>query len=427
MKGVKTLCFTALIALTSSILHTQVAPKTVSLSDTTGIREASWTGDQDKLAYVASTMSGGPDVLAKALYQRSLYKLDESSATVAACGAIPELGKSAANSQCALILASNKLLANDVSGWAKVMDANKSIAYPKFAQMLHVQTSDLHIPEYEAVADFKPYFDFPAVGVTRDTDDFSMPLDWRSFKGDDHVGVFTVPVNINGKSIRMVLDTGASVVTFSKEDASLVGISNIHNGWLKVNEGARSEIGVAKELSIGHVRITNLPVLISPTPLKLSVIGLSALQYLGAIEIEGNMLHSSANGFGTACKAPMDMASWIDGSQNVFVVHGTVEGKNFRVALDSGDAWAISRNYYGTPPSNVTTRPLSMSVGGVAQNLYISDDQATMQIGDAPSANQSYVIRYKTQHSRFRYNIGADYVRQHRLVIDFKNSVLCLS
>jgi hypothetical protein len=111
----------------------------------------------------------------------------------------------------------------------------------------------------------------------------------------------------------------------------------------------------------------------------------------------------------------------------VFVVHGTVEGKNFRVALDSGDAWAISRNYYGTPPSNVTTRPLSMSVGGVAQNLYISDDQATMQIGDAPSANQSYVIRYKTQHSRFRYNIGADYVRQHRLVIDFKNSVLCLS
>jgi clan AA aspartic protease (TIGR02281 family) len=426
MKGIKILYFTALIAVTSSILQAQVAPKIVSLSDTTGIREASWTGDQDKLAYVASSTSGGPDVLAKALYLRSLYKLDESSATVAACGAISELGKSAANSQCALILASNKLLANDISGWAKVMDANKRIAYPKFAQMLHVQTSDLHIPEYEAVSDFKPYFDFPAVGVTRDTDDFSMPLDWRSFKGDDHVGVFMLPVNINGKSVRMALDTGASVVTLSKEDASLVGIGNIHSGWLKVNEGARSEIGVAKELSIGHVHITNLPVVISPTPLKLSVIGLSALQYLGAIQIEGNMLRSSTKGFGAGCKTPMDMASWIDGSEDALIVHGAVEGKNFRFVLDSGDAWAISRNYYGTPPSNVTPRPFSMSVGGVAQNLYISDDQATMQIGDAPSINQSYMIRYNNQHSRFRYIIGADYIRQHSLVIDFKQGLLCL-
>jgi hypothetical protein len=131
MKSIKTLFAGALVVVTSSLLQAQVAPKVVNLSDATGVMKASWTGDQTKLAYIAGSTSGGPEVLAKALYQRSLYKLDESSATVAACSAPAELGKSSANSLCGLILAGNKLLSNDIAGWAKIMDANRSAAYPR--------------------------------------------------------------------------------------------------------------------------------------------------------------------------------------------------------------------------------------------------------------------------------------------------------
>jgi len=426
MKSIKTLFAGALVVVTSSLLQAQVAPKVVNLSDATGVMKASWTGDQTKLAYIAGSTSGGPEVLAKALYQRSLYKLDESSATVVACSAPAELGKSSANSLCGLILAGNKLLSNDIAGWAKIMDANRSAAYPQYAQALHVPASDLHIQEYEPVADFKPYFDFPAVSVTRDADDFTMPLDWTTFSGHDQSGLWMVWVKINGKRIHAALDTGTTGVVLTQTDADSTGIDHVHQGWIKINQGTPSKLGVAREMSLGPVHIKNMPVVISATSPKFSVIGINALQYLGAIQIVDGTLTSKAEGFGGACATPMTMASWIDGLGGAVLVQGTVAGKPSPFFLDTGDAWGVSRNIFGAPPAYATTQTVSMQATGVEGQTLTSDAQEMMQIGEVPPTNQEYRILYNNHHTRFRYDVGAFYVHGHTLLIDFKRGLVCL-
>jgi clan AA aspartic protease (TIGR02281 family) len=426
MKGIKVLSVTALAVITSGLLQAQGAPQVVNLSDALGVMKASWTGDQTKLAYVAGSMSGGPDVLAKALYQRSLYKLEESSMTVAACGALAELGKSSANSQCGLILAGNKLLSNDIAGWAKIMDANRSAAYAQYAQALHVSTSDLHIREYEPVADFKPYFDFPAISVTRDAENFTLPLDWTTFRGHDKSGIWMVWVMVNGKRIHAVLDTGTAGVVLTQADADSTGIDHIHKEWIKINQGTPSKLGVAKEMDLGAVHIKNMPVVISDTSPKFSLIGINALQYLDAIQIADATLTSKTEGFGGACATPMTMASWIDGLDNALLVQGKVANKPFPFFLDTGDAWGVSRNIFGTPPADATTQTVSMQEAGVDGQTITSDAHEMMQIGEASPANQELRILYNDHHTRFRYDIGAFHVHSHKLVIDFKQGLLCL-
>jgi hypothetical protein len=426
MKGIKILSVAALVLVTSTLLEAQGAPKVVNLSDALGVMKASWTGDQTKLAYIAGSTSGGPDVLAKALYQRSLYKLDESSATVAACGATAELGKSSANSQCGLILAGNKLLSNDIAGWAKIMDANRSAAYAQYAQAMHVATSDLHIREYEPVADFKPYFDFPAVTVTRDAEDFTLPLDWTTFSGHDKSGVWMVWVKVNGKQIHAALDTGTAGVVLTQADADATGIDHIHQEWIKINQGTPSKLGVARDMNLGPVHIKNMPVVISSTSPKFSLIGINALQYLGVIQIADGTLTSKAEGFGGACSTSMTMASWIDGLGGALLVQGAVADKPFPFFLDTGDAWGVSRNIFGAPPAYDTTQTISMQAAGVEEQTITSDGKEMMRIGEVPSTNQEYRVLYNNHHTRFRYDIGAFYVHSHKLVIDFKRGLLCL-
>ena len=103
---------------------------TVRLSDGSGIYDSSLKGDQKKLLEISQSSSDGPGIIGKALYQRSLYHLDDSSKTVSECGSISQLSHSTANWSCALILAGNKLLAGDISGWAKIMDAAKKVVVP---------------------------------------------------------------------------------------------------------------------------------------------------------------------------------------------------------------------------------------------------------------------------------------------------------
>jgi hypothetical protein len=81
----------------------------VRLSDNSGAYEASLRGDQEKLLEISQTSAGGLEVIAKALYLRSLYRLDESSRTVSECGALSQISRSTANWSCAMILAGNKL------------------------------------------------------------------------------------------------------------------------------------------------------------------------------------------------------------------------------------------------------------------------------------------------------------------------------
>jgi hypothetical protein len=397
----------------------------VRLSDGSGLYEYSLKGDQKKLLEMSQSSSGGTEVIAQALYQRSLYRLDDSSKTVSECGSASQLAHSTANWSCALILAGNKLLVGDVSGWAKSMDAIKKVVVPLLANQMHVAPQDVHVAELETVADFSKYFDFPSISVKRDVDQFSVPVDWIPSKdSSDSIQPF-ITATVNGHSLRMAIDTGTSGVIISHRDADLVGVSDIHQGWANTSQGVSTDLGVIKNLSVGGVHITNMPATITGAPV--SILGIRGLQFLRAIRLHGNTLVSSDQGFKDACQTPLDMASWVEGSNNALLVPGTVNGDPFRFFLDTGNAWGIVRHAFGSPSDSDNAKPILLTVGNVAGKVMMAESRDEMQIGNVPVHLQDYRIVYSDQHKLFRYDIGGSYVHEHDLIIDFENGLMCIA
>jgi hypothetical protein len=350
--------------------------------------------------------------------------LDDSSKTVSECGSISQLSHSTANWSCALILAGNKLLAGDISGWAKIMDAAKKVVVPLLANQMHVAPENLHIAEFETVPDFSKYFDFPSISVKRDADDFSVPVEWvPSTDSNENIQPFITAI-VNGHSLRMALDTGTSGVIIRRSDANLVNVSDIHHGWANTSQGMSTDLGVIKSLSVGKAHISNFPATITDAPV--SVLGIRGLQFLGAIRLHGDALASSAHGFSAQCQTPLDMTSWMEGSNNFLLIPGVVGGKDFRFFLDTGNAWGIIRHTYGSPSESDNAKPILLTVGGVTRTVMMADSSESMQIGNVPANLQEYRTVYSDQHTPFRYDIGGSYVHQHDLIIDFANGLMCI-
>jgi hypothetical protein len=414
---------------TSSATTAAAARRNIDVTDPTGIAVASFDGDQDKLGFVASTTSNGPDVIAKALRQRSLYQLDASSKTVADCGAESKIGNSSANMQCAFTLAGNRLLINDIAGWAKIMQAIKTIAYPKILQqlstLLHQDPATLMVSEFEVVPDYTTFLGLPAVSVARKGDAFDLPLQQQSVSDNGHAMVYAATVSVNGHPIKMVFDTGAPMLLLSADDAKTLQIDPVYPNWRPLPGGEYSSLGVIKHFEMGGVEISNLPVAISDKPLKFPLLGLNAIQYLAAFRIHGDTLHSVASGF-SDCTTPMDMASRVNGTDQTFLVHGIVDGKPFPFSVSTGTPGAISRSHYGSPGSAESAKPYTVLSPFGAEYAWYSTSHATMQIGDGPSGEAEYQVIYHANHTRFRYYIGADYIRRHDLVMDFTHGTMCL-
>jgi hypothetical protein len=412
-----------LLTLLSPAIQAQAA-HSVQLSDRDGLFVASFTGDQNKLSQVAGTAKGGTDVIAKALYLRSTYQLAASSDTVRDCGEPSQIGHSSANAFCALILAGDQLLADDISGWAHTLDTARKIAAPNFATAAHMDPQTLHIQEFEPVKDLTRFFDVPKAIVRPAQSAFSIPVDWVRSTFDDTITQPIITVEVNGYPVHMVLDTGSSGVILDSTDAAAVHIGEVHEGWIQGSSGISSALGVAKQVKVGQVQINNLPVTLADT--HESVFGIRGMQYLGAFRLKGNVLDVNPLGYKGSCQSPMSLASWVEGSQAMLLVNGTAGDEPFHFVVDSGNTWEVVRHVFGPPPASAKAEQQSISIGGVTQTVAVAYKQESMKIGDMPLTDQTVRNQYSEQHSRFRYEIGASYLHQHELIVDFNNGLLCV-
>lgn len=401
----------------------------INLNDPTGIAVASYVGDQDKLGMVASTPADGADVIARALRERSLYQLDLSNKTVAACSDASRIGSSSASMQCAFVLAGNKWLVNDIAGWAKTMQALKTLAYPKLVQqvgkLLHRDPATLKINEFEVAPDYTPFFDVPAVSVLRKAEAFDLPLQQQPVSADGRLTVYATTVSMNGHPVQMVFDTGAPMVLIDAGAAKTLQVDTVYPNFIVLPGGDYASLGIVRRFKLGSVDISNMPVAISSKPLKFPLLGLSAMQYLGAFRIHGDTLHSAAGGLAD-CTTPMDMATAVNGTGQTFLARGTVNGEPFPFVVSTGLPDTITRSHYGQPNASVSAKPYQVMSAFGTEYAWVSIGHASMQVGEAPVADPEYQVVYHAGHTRFRYYTGAGYIRQHDLVMDFKRGMMCL-
>ncbi len=112
-------------------------------------------------------------------------------------------------------------------------------------------------------------------------------------------GHFYASAMVDGAPVRMMVDTGASVIALTGQDASAAGLYWDDSQIKEIGRGASGSVyGVRtrlNEVEIGGIVRRNVTAVIVPNGLDISLLGQSYLSQIGAVEIADNKMVMSAN------------------------------------------------------------------------------------------------------------------------------------
>ena len=113
----------------------------------------------------------------------------------------------------------------------------------------------------------------------------------------DYDGHFYANANVNGRTIRMMVDTGASVIALTGADARAAGLYWDQSEVRPIGRGASGDVyGVVRSLDvvdIGGFTKHNVRAIVVPEGLDTSLLGQSYLGQIASVEIQGNELRLS--------------------------------------------------------------------------------------------------------------------------------------
>lgn len=105
-------------------------------------------------------------------------------------------------------------------------------------------------------------------------------------------GHFYADVRINGTTSRMLIDTGATSVILSREDAQRAGIQARPGEFTAIAQTAGGQIALKPvtidRMALGPVDSRNVRAMVAETDLPVSLLGQSFLERVGTVEISGN-------------------------------------------------------------------------------------------------------------------------------------------
>jgi aspartyl protease family protein len=111
-------------------------------------------------------------------------------------------------------------------------------------------------------------------------------------------GHFYADVSVDGQPARMLVDTGASVVALTGDDAAAMGLSWEQSEVAVVAQGANGAVygvqTVLPQVELGDFSAQDVPALIIPEGLQVSLLGQSFLSKIGVVEIAGDAMVMSS-------------------------------------------------------------------------------------------------------------------------------------
>ncbi len=111
----------------------------------------------------------------------------------------------------------------------------------------------------------------------------------------DLYGHYVVHPALNGQRVRMLVDTGASLVALSYEDASLLGIQVSQRDFTRRSSTANGVVETApvriKEIRVGDITVRDVEAMVlPPRALGTSLLGMSFLRRLDGFEVSKGRL-----------------------------------------------------------------------------------------------------------------------------------------
>ncbi len=107
-------------------------------------------------------------------------------------------------------------------------------------------------------------------------------------------GHYYLTARINEKPVRFVVDTGATDMVLTQEDAEMIGLDPDNLNYLGRAGTANGEVRTAfvrlNEVQLGEVRDFDVPAVVNGGQMSQSLLGMGYLQRWGRIEIAGGEL-----------------------------------------------------------------------------------------------------------------------------------------
>ncbi len=107
-------------------------------------------------------------------------------------------------------------------------------------------------------------------------------------------GHYFVDAQVNGRSVRFMVDSGATSTAMSTESARAAGVEIATSGIPVIvetaNGSAEARRGTIARLKVGPIERNNFPVLVSDTLGDTNLMGMNFLQTLNGWRVEGNEL-----------------------------------------------------------------------------------------------------------------------------------------
>lgn len=107
-------------------------------------------------------------------------------------------------------------------------------------------------------------------------------------------GHFLVDAKVDGVAVRFMVDTGATRVVLSPEDAKRVGLHVRDRHFTEKSYTAGGIVRVApvtlRELRIGHLTVRDVEASVNEQPIGISLLGMTFLSRLDGYRVEGDKL-----------------------------------------------------------------------------------------------------------------------------------------
>ncbi|AUH32163.1 retropepsin-like aspartic protease family protein [Paracoccus tegillarcae] len=110
----------------------------------------------------------------------------------------------------------------------------------------------------------------------------------------DSSGHFLLTAEANGEPVRFIVDTGASSIALSPEDARRIGLDPDDLAYIGKAETANGTVETApvtiQQFAIGDIVDTNVPAVVIGAEISGSLLGMSYLRRFARVGFEGDLL-----------------------------------------------------------------------------------------------------------------------------------------
>jgi aspartyl protease family protein len=110
----------------------------------------------------------------------------------------------------------------------------------------------------------------------------------------DPSGHYVIDAMVNGAPVTFLIDTGASEIVLTLDDARRIGIEPrtlaFTQRFATANGEVRAAPVVLREIRVGQFRLLDVEASVNEAPLPLSLLGMSFLEQLGGYEVDRGRL-----------------------------------------------------------------------------------------------------------------------------------------